>query len=184
MAKHVLSLEVPDLLNLCIMRIQDTSTYATNVPFDCPKLQITAPGFWQSEIITDLEEGFTVNLTACDLGLQLNNCDNYQNNLSDGLYIIKHSVAPNDIVFVEYNHLRISAALNKYQKLLCCLDGLNCDPPIEIKNKIKEAQYIRTLFDAAKAKVEFCHKPKEGMAIYKYALARLEKLACGCNCVC
>ena len=45
MAQHALSLEIPDVLTNCIFRVIDTSTYNENVPLDCPKLQITAPGF-------------------------------------------------------------------------------------------------------------------------------------------
>ena len=35
---------------------------------------------------------------------------------------------------------------------------------------------IKSMFDAAKAKVEYCHTPKEGLELYTYALRRLEKV--------
>ena len=165
MAKHSLSLEAPNVLNTCILRVIDTSVYSPLVPTECPLLEVTAPGFWQAARITTLLPGFTVNLTACDLGIQTTNCDNYLNNLSDGIYIIKRSLSPSDQVFVEYNHLRITAALNLYSKILCCLDLANCDPDNETTERIKEAQFCRTLLDVAKARVEFCHEPKHGMDI-------------------
>jgi len=182
MAKHVLSLEIPDVLNSCIIRVIDTSVYDPTIPLECPKLEITSPGFWEASIVPDIEPGFIENITACALGIQTTNCTTTFNTLPDGVYIARYSVSPNDIVFVEYNHLRITSALKKYSNVLCCLDIRGCDPTAEIDKFIRELQFIRTLFDAAKAKVEYCHSPKHGMDIYLYALKRLNKLSCLCGC--
>ena len=72
MAQHVLSLEVPDTLNTCILRVADTSIYNNQIPVACPLLQITLPGFNQPAQFTDAEiqPGFNLNLTACDLAVQ------------------------------------------------------------------------------------------------------------------
>lgn len=184
MAKQTLSLEVPEVLNDCILRVIDLSIYDPTIPLECQKLEITPPGFWQASVIENLNPGFTANITACQLGIQTTNCTNTLNALSDGLYIIRWSVSPNDKVFVEYNHLRITEALHKYSNLLCCLDIRGYDPTVEIDNHIKELGFIRTLLDAAKAKVEVCHNPKHGMEIYVYALKRLKRLSCLCSCGC
>ena len=182
MAQHALSLEFPDTLNNCLLRIVDMSTYNQNVPVECPKLQITAPGFTTAAEITDMGTEFAVNLTACDLDLQLTNCESYRNDLPDCVYVIRYSVAPNDVVYVEYNHLRISQALNKINNLLCCLDVPNCEPVGPMKEKLREINLLSTMLKAAKAKVEYCHNPEEGMAIYTYVLAKLDKLSCSCGC--
>ena len=182
MAQHALSLEFPDTLNNCLLRIVDMSTYNQNVPVECPKLQITAPGFTTAAEITDMGTEFAVNLTACDLDLQLTNCESYRNDLPDGIYVIRYSVAPNDVVYVEYNHLRVSQALNKINNLLCCLDVPNCEPVGPMKEKLREINLLSTMLKAAKAKVEYCHTPEEGMAIYTYVLAKLDKLSCSCGC--
>ena len=182
MAQHALSLEFPDTLNNCLLRIVDMSTYNQNVPVECPKLQITAPGFTTAAEITDMGTEFAVNLTACDLDLQLTNCESYRNDIPDGIYVIRYSVAPNDVVYVEYNHLRISQALNRINDLLCCLDVPNCEPVGPIQQKLREINLLSTMLKAAKAKVEYCHNPTEGMAIYTYVIAQLKKLACGCGC--
>ena len=183
MAKHRLSLEVPDVLNPCIIHIADSSSYA-KIPTDCETLQITPPGFVIPCTITDLPAGFDRVFTACDMGIQITNCDNYTNNLMDGVWVLRWSVSPNDTVYVEYNYLRITAALNKYYKLLCCLDIAPCDPTPETKARLQELQLCRILFDAAKAQVEFCHQPKHGMVMYQYALERMKKLSCLCQCGC
>ena len=187
MANHVLSLEVPQVMNECIFKILDTSVYQTAnpaIPVVCPTLNITVPGFGYSNQIdaTNFYNDGFITLTACDLGLQSNGCDTSEYaNLPDGVYIIKYSVSPNEFVFVEYNHLRITQALNKYYNILCELDVADCDPPAHVEEKLKKLRAIKTFLDAAKAKVEFCHEPDKGMRIYNYALKLLNKIDCK-NC--
>ena len=64
MANHVLSLEVPDVYNACIIKLFDTSVYADNMPVVCPILDVTVPGFnYASEI--SVTPGFNLSLTSC-----------------------------------------------------------------------------------------------------------------------
>jgi hypothetical protein len=178
MAQHQLSLNIPDIVNEYVIKIEDTSAYNSIVPIDCPLLQITPPGFVSNAQFDNLTVGFNKIFTACDIGLQTINCGIKNSVLPDGIYIIKWSVAPNNIVYVEYNHLRITQALIKYHKMLCDLVEGACEPSAENKKKIKELQYIRTLLDAAKAKVEYCHEAKKGMELYNYAIKLLGMQKC------
>jgi len=175
--KHILSLEVPDVANCEIMTIKDTSQYTPNLPVDCPELQITKGGF-NTYAHINVTQGFNLNLTACDLGLQTTNCGSVQSAIPDGVYIIRYSVSPNDKVYVEYNHLRVSSILIKYYKVLCDLDLNKCEPQSEKWDLIEEMQYIKTLIEGAVAKVEYCSSPHIGMDMYNYALKRLEKITC------
>jgi len=178
MAKHILSLDIPDTLNGCILRVIDTSIYADKPAIECPYLDILAPGF-NCAVRLDVEPGFcNLNITACDLEIQLTNCGVSFDSLPDGVYAIKYSIAPNEYVYVEYNHLRMTKALNKIQEVLCAIDVSNCDPLPEVKEKLKELRLIEMLLKAAKSKVEFCHNPGQGMDLYEYATKRLDKLAC------
>jgi len=180
MANHVLSLEVPTVMNACILSVIDTSVYSSLVPVTCPTLNVTPPGFsWSTQI--ELTPGFSQILTACDLLMQLEQCGEVNADLPDGVYIIKYSVSPNDIVYVEYNHLRITKALIRYNKVLCDLDLAACEPSTAVKDKLAKLQKIRMYLDAAKAKVEFCHEPQKGMTLYNYAIKLLNKLEC-VNC--
>jgi len=189
MANHVLSLEVPQVMNECILKILDTSVYQTanpTIPIICPTLNITVPGFGYSNQIegttmTNFVNTGHITLTACDLQLQNTNCGTQYYNIPDGIYIIKYSVSPNDTVYVEYNHLRISHALNKYYNILCDVDAAACDPPFKIKQKLEELRLIFMYLQAAKSKVEFCLEPQKGMSLYNYALKLLNKLECK-NC--
>ena len=180
MANHILSLEVPTVFNTCILSILDTSVYSALIPVTCPTLNVTVPGFNYSTQLTIVPGANTI-LTACDLQLQTQNCATSLNDLPDGIYVIKYSVSPNDLVFVEYNHLRISKALNIYNNILCKLDLAACEPPANIKRKLEVLKMAKMYLDAAKAKVEFCHEPNHGMSLYNYALKIMRKIECK-NC--
>ena len=181
MANHVLSLEVPTVMNPCILPIMDLSVYSDIVPVTCPTLNVTVPGFTYSNQI-DFVPGSSVNLTACDLGLQIEDCDLEFLNFPDGVYIIKYSVSPNEVVYVEYNHLRITQALIKYNNALCDLDVADCEPDCDTENKMAQLRMAKMYLDAAKAKVEYCHAPQKGMTLYNYALKLLEKVNGCSNC--
>jgi len=175
---HKLSLEAPDTLNICQLRLIDTSVYDPNMLVKCPLLQVTAPGFSTSFYVANIAPEFMKNLTACDIGLQKVGCGTTLNPLSDGIYILKWSVSPNETVYVEYNHLRITAALIKVRKILCDLDISDCEPPIEVRKKQRELGDIMDDLYAAKVKVEDCEQPTKGMQIYNYCLERLNKFTC------
>ena len=180
MAQHVLSLEAPDTMNLCQLRLVDTSVYNTDVVVKCPILEVTLPGFTSPVQFGEdqVSPGFILNLTACDLEAQFENCGTSYSSFPDGVYIIKYSVSPNDSVYVEYNHLRITQALNCYNKILCEIDVAACDPVTEVKKKLEDLRLIKMYLEAAKAKVEVCHEPKKGMELYTYAKKLLGKFEC------
>ena len=180
MAQHKLSLEATDTLNTTILCLVDTSVYDSNVTLDCPILEITLPGFTHPVQFTtpNINSGFIKNFTACDLEIQTANCNTTFNDLPDGIYVIKYSVSPNDIVYVEYNHLRITKALNCYNTIMCDIYVAACDPTSEIKEKLDKLALIKSYLEAAKAKVETCHEPQKGMALLSYANKLLGKFNC------
>jgi hypothetical protein len=183
MANHVLSLEVPTVMNSCILKIFDTSVYAIPLSVTCPTLNITVPGFGYSNqiegaVMTNFVNTGHITLTACDLQLQTVNCGTKYVDIPDGIYIIKYSLSPNDQVYVEYNHMRVTQAMNKYYKVLCEVDVAACDPPFKVKQRLEELRLIKMYLEAAKSKVEFCHEPQKGMSLYNYALKLLNKMTC------
>jgi hypothetical protein len=180
MAQHTLSLEVPTVFNPCILSILDTSIYTDLIPVTCPTLNVTVPGFNYSTQLT-ITPGNNTILTACDLQLQTVNCGSTFSDIPDGIYVIKYSVSPNDLVFVEYNHLRITKALNTYNTILCNLDLAACEPSATIKKKLEKLKMAKMYLDAAKAKVEYCHEPAKGMSLYNYAIKLMKNIECK-NC--
>ena len=178
--KHQLSLEVPDTNNIKVLRIFDTSTYIEELNVKCGILKITTPGFKVPVQIETLPY-FNLVLNACTLGIYNGGCGENSPPIPDGIYKIQYSVSPNDKVYVEYNHLRITNTLNRYFNALCDLEIAACEPSADVKSSLKELRLIKSLLDAAKVKVEYCNSPIQGMQLFSYALKKLEKYSGGCQ---
>lgn len=172
--KHILSLEVPATNNMKVFRVQDTSQYSSLLDIDCSRLTITSPGFSQPRVI-DVMPGFNLVLNACTLGLQQVGCSENSYPLPDGIYIINYSVAPNDKVYVEYNHLRTTQMENLLFKQIAKLELSACEPSADIKVQLKELRMIKDFIDAAKVKVEYANEPEKGMELLLYAQKLLDK---------
>ena len=66
--------------------------------------------------------------------------------------------------------------MNLYYEKLGEIDLGGYDPTDTQLELLGEMRLIKSMFDAAKAKVEYCHEPKEGYDLFVYALKRLEKV--------
>ena len=161
-----------------MLRLVDTSVYNQMIKLTCPQLLVTYPGFSTSHLIVGVQPNYILNLTACDLGVQKSNCGASFVTLQDGIYVIRWSVSPNDVVYVEYNHLRITGALKRIDGILCDLDLRGCEPTPDNNEKLNKLCKLSMQLKAAKAMVETCHKPKQGMDIYNHVVKQLDKFAC------
>jgi hypothetical protein len=183
MGKHTLKINIPAVMDECILRIEDMSVYDQNIPVSCPTLQVLLPSFNTATLLNDtttpqIGPGFIVNLTACDLEIQTTGCGSEFYSLPDGIYVIKYSVSPNDIVYVEHNHLRITQAMIKWKKLLCDLKLPGCDPGVDKDKRLMELMKIRGYMEAAVADAEICRKPKEATELFNYAVKLMNKMEC------
>ena len=181
--KHVLSLHMPDTMNDWALTIHDTSIYNENMAISCPTLQVQMPGFTTATTINEdsvppLAPGFIRQLTACTLEVQTSDCGTRYDCLPDGIYVIRYSVSPNDLIYVEYNHLRIVQAMKLYAKNMCDLKLPTCSLEESKTARLSELREIKSYLEAAKHTVETCHKPTKGMELYTYALKRLKALNC------
>ena len=188
--KHILSLEIPTVANCEIFRVKDTSEYTSNLYVDCEELLITPPGYNEGKVIK-VKKGFDLAINSCSLGIQTTGCSTTKlgevisatrSEIPDGIYIIRYSISPNDKVYVEYNVLRITTLLSAYHKKLCDLDLKPCEPTLDRRDVLNEMSLIRTMIDAAKAKVEYCQSPHEGMELYNFAKKKLNKITCDMCC--
>jgi hypothetical protein len=173
--QHQLSLDIPHTNNPRVFRIFDTSIYSDKIPVKCGLLQITSPGF-NYPMNIDVLPNFNLVLNACTLGIQSKGCGDTSEVLPDGIYKIRYSDSPNDKVFVEYNHLRVTQFINRYNQKLCALEMAACEPEADIKEQLKELRLIKSFIDTAKIKVEDCHENSVGMDLLLYAQKRLMKL--------
>ena len=172
---HQLFLDIPHTSNPRVFRIFDSSIYSDVLPITCATLEITPPGFNQPTSISVLPN-FNLVLNACSLGIQTQGCGDSSEIIPDGIYILRYSVSPNDKVYVEYNHLRVTQFINRYNQKLCELEMHACEPSADIKAQLNELRLIKSFIDAAKVKVEDCHQNNEGMELLLYAQKRLMKM--------
>jgi hypothetical protein len=179
MAKHLLSLDIPDVNNPYYFSVNDQSVYAAGLGVTCGELLITPPGF-NNPVTFQVDQGFTKNLSACDLQVQFGGCGTTYSPLPDGIYDVRYMVAPLGIVFVEYNYLRLTNINNFYYNRLAQLEIALTDPDQVILDTLAEMRFIRSLLDAAKAKVEILHDAAGGMDMFAYAKKRLARLANTC----
>jgi len=126
----------------------------------------------------EVQPGFNLNLTPCALGLQTYNCDQSTSPFPDGVYTIGYRVQPHEKVFVQYHYLRVTEILKMYHEKLCELDITPCEPTFSKNKLLSDMRFIRTMIDAAKAKVEYANNTEEGLQLYNFAYARLKKITC------
>lgn len=146
-------------------------------------MQIQYPGFttvatFDENSVPPLTPQFIRTFNACELEVQTTGCGSTYNNIADGIYVIRLSVSPNDIVYAEYNHLRITQAMQLWQDQMCALELGACAIPAEKQAMFEELMEIKGLLEGAVSYVEWCKKVTKGQELYNYALKRLKKLDC------
>jgi hypothetical protein len=175
--KHILSLEIPTVSNCNLLCIKDTSQYSSELAVDCEELLITLPGF-TVPVLIKVTQGFDMCLTACTLALQTIDCGTKQQEIPDGIYIVRYSVSPNLKVYVEYNHLRITSLMTNYYNVLCGLNIQACQPEYKKQELLNEMNFIKIMIDAAVSNAEYCSSSAQAMQLYNYAKERLNKINC------
>jgi hypothetical protein len=183
MATNSLSLNIPDIMTDCVLRIEDTSIYDPLMPYICPTVQVLVPGYKDCVTFNDttvpaVGANFILNLSACNLKVQTNRCGDEFYPLPDGIYVIKYALSPHDKMYVEYNHLRVTALRKQLKEEWCKLKLSACEPIPETEDKFNALMEITGYIDAAKAKAEYCLKAEEAMVLYNYAKKLLDKFSC------
>jgi hypothetical protein len=179
MNKHNLYIEVKETTNPNVLKVEDFSVYSDLLPVVCPELHITAPGMEYSTNVSEekLHKGFTVLLTACDLGLQKTACDKELYEIPDGIYALKYMLKPHEYVFTEVYHLRATKALNRIYELYCCLKSNKNLQKKDESSLLKEINLLQTKIEVAKAKVS-CGDIDHAMDIFNRVVKDIEVLKC------
>ena len=177
MGKHILGLNIGCTANEGILLLDDISFYDSSLPISCCELQILSPGFGVP-VVLEVINGFHLTLNACWLGILPSiGCANGCPKLDDGIYHLRYSVSPSSLVFVEYNYLRTTRAINRLNELLCKLP-LQCALPNEdLVSSITNINLIREYLIAAKTLVEEENQPVDGINMYKYAVSLIDKMS-------
>lgn len=163
------------------MRIYDSSIWDENHLSSEIKLDIISPGFvYPSTHI--VSRNFDRIFNSSNLGIYPTTEISELTALPDGIYIVRlTNINGEKEDWVEYNHLRQTLLLECWYKALC---KINLDKGYVTKDKEKQRRdlyQIKMYIDAAKAKVEFCKSPDEGLELHNYAKKMLGKYN-ECNC--
>ncbi len=175
--RHFLALDVEEIYNDGIFVIKDTSVYASAIPVSCQNLQITPPGFHSPTLYTPTTTGFRYILNACTLGICVpTGCNTSLPQVPDGIYQLHYSVSPNDQVYVSYNYLRTTNAMNRLNSILCAIGLQPCLPTNEQETAIRETDIIRNYLRSAQLNCNEFKKPVDGMNQYRYAVQLMDKM--------
>lgn len=156
------------------MRVFDTSIWDPDLTVPSINLDIIPPGYTESVTFAQVK-GFDRLFNSSNLGIAPVSDSADIGHLPDGIYIIRITAGDQ---WVEYNHLRQVCLLRDYYKALCSLEFYPCDTlDVDLEAKREELSLIKSYIDAAKAKVEWCGAPSEGIELHKYAKARLSKFS-------
>lgn len=176
--KHILALDIPDISNEGIFVVNDLSIYTPTLSISCPELQILPPGYGIPSLINGFSTGFNLVLNACTLGIMTApNCATTCPDLPDGIWNVRYSVAPSDKVYVSYDYLRTTVAMNRLIGLYCNAGMKPCLPDQETLYMVTQLDLIRDYLIAAKGLVEQEHKNEDGINLYRYAVNLMGKLS-------
>lgn len=180
--KPNLSLYIPDIKDLCKIKIEDISWYPADWNIDCQQLWITPPGFRYAVEIPVNEIHFNKILQSCDIYKEQNLPCESPSVLPDGIYLIKYSINPNDKMYVEYYWFRTAVVEKAIHSLMCCINDsklYNADIAL-ISEKIN---YIMMLLYSLKYACDYKHDVDTAMMRYKELQEEIRKLACRyCAC--
>ncbi len=176
MGKHILGLNVGCTANEGVLLLEDISFYDSSLPVSCCELQILSPGF-VVPVVLEVSANFHLTLNACWLGILSSvNCSDGCPKLDDGIYHLRYSVSPSSLVFVEYNYLRTTRAINRLNELLCKLPLQCALPGEELLTDLTNINLIHEYLIAAKTFVEEQNKPADGINMYRYAVSLIDKM--------
>jgi hypothetical protein len=154
-------------------RIQDNSAYGEGFTPECGALYVTPPGF-NYPTGFEVDPYFNILINSSNLGLTKPSEPLAE--LSDGAYIVRYSINPNDKTWVEYYHFVNCVQLSKYNAVLCKLNLMGCDSDDTKESYMKELCKIKLYIDGAKAYAERGALDKSG-ELYSYADKLLTKLS-------
>lgn len=174
----ILDLMLVDTHSAFSIGFADISQYPTNMPIVSPTIEITPSGFPtvslefnpnSINIYTSENFGFT-----CE-GVPLQE-------LPDGIYDVKYSIAPSYERFVVKSFIRIDKIMESFNTAFMKLDMMECDGPIQ-EQKRKELDTIYYYIQGAVAAANKC-APDLAIKMYRKANTMLTYfLKNKCNCI-
>lgn len=158
------------------LRIIDNSFYNPDITVENAILEITVPG-GTCPVYFNTTREFNTVFNSSTLGILPTNSYNGLVGLPDGVYKIKYSIKPNNIIYQEFDHMRISGQLNLYYNTLCSLfiERSNISKK-EFEHRLKQLNWIKQLLETSKHEVENLDNITHGLELYNEAKDLLNKM--------
>lgn len=179
---NILSLDISDKCDSKVMRIFDTSHYASTAVIENYLIEVLPvnKSVW---LTFHVKKGFSLALNSSSLKYKKVTEESGLTALPDGIYEIKQSHKPNTLTLVHFYHLRVIETKLKIKKEWDKLVDNKCNLSREEyfinRDKLRE---IDEYVDAAKFKVEECGEKKQGKELYEWAVKLLEQYTNECQC--
>lgn len=177
MADLKLDILVLPTYNKTTLGIADASTYSTDPPVvSSPSIEIDIPTFG-TVVLPFLINQFNV-YTSVTLGVsEVGDIED----LPDGIYRIKYSVAPAYENFVEKSFMRVDKLQEKFDDAFLNLDMMECDSAIKKQSK-DELNSIYFFIQGSIAAANNCAEERAN-SLYQLAMKKLNLFIssdCGC----
>lgn len=161
--------------------LKDTSFYNESIKTENCILEISTPGSYITQIFK-VRPDFIKTYNSSSLKILPVKKASQLIPLPDGIYNIKYSVKPNNLVFVEYSLMRNVRILQRYYSAGCDLFTNKCDiTKREFEQRREQLTWIKELIDFSKYKVEECGEEQAGLDLYNQAKELLDNYQ-KCSC--
>lgn len=163
------------------LRIIDNSWYNPDIQVECAILEITLPGK-DCAVAFNVEKNFNSVFNSKDLEVKKPECNDKLIPLPEGVYKIKYSIKPNNILYEEYYILFNEQQLENYSIAICELfSERNALTKKEFDDKVNDLFWIKFLITSAKDEVESCGNMEKGLELYDEAKELLRNFTKRCK---
>jgi len=177
MANPVLDITLIPTYSTKTIGFADITPFPIGYNVSNSNIEITAPGFRKVSanfVAKSVNVYNANNINICAAGEPLSP-------LPDGIWTVKYSIAPNNLLFVEKSFIRTEVIECKYAKAFLKLDLSECDNEIK-KSRKQILKKIRLFIDGAVASANDCDL-EGAMKLYNKANEMLDRFIDGeCDC--
>lgn len=173
-----LDFNIIDTHSFKTLGVVDTSWYNPDISIETPTIEILLPGYTLAVSPYFLPKSLNI-FNSNTLGLTKASCEEELVDLPDGLWKIKYSICPNNILFVEKFFLKTDKIQCKYDKAFLSLDFSNISGNQE-KKKREDLAEIEVFISGAIAAANN-QNSKLSSDLYKKANSLLSKFE-QCTC--
>jgi hypothetical protein len=177
-----LGLNIIDTHDSKTIGIVDTSWYNPDIAIETPVLEIIPPGY--SQPVSPFFQARSLNIfNSNGVGITKASCEEELTELPDGLWKVKYSICPNDMLFIERFFLRTDRIQCKFTQAFLTLDLSDVNDEQQESNREK----LQIIEDFIEGAIAASNKQNSKLAsdLYKKADNLLDQFMgnrdfCGC----